>query len=247
MCLVVIAFQVVDDAPVLVAANREEFYTRSALPPQMQLGNPPVLCGIDRRAGGTWLGVNGFGVVVGVTNRNDARESSAPALRSRGLLCVDLLALPSAEAAMEAACRELRKGRYAGCNLFCVDRHGAFVVHWSDPLKVASLPAGIHVLASGDVDDFQDSRILRAHEFLTQEPASGVSEWMDRAGALCRLHGELGPPICLHGQDRGTVSSTVIALPQRPGQARYLHSNGPPCTSDYEDFSGILCEEVLAG
>ena len=68
MCLLAIQYQLVPEAPVLVAANREERYDRPSLPPAIQSGKPRVLCGVDEQAGGTWLGVNQNGMFVAVAN-----------------------------------------------------------------------------------------------------------------------------------------------------------------------------------
>ena len=50
MCLVVVLYRVVDGAPVLIAANREERYDRSALPPRVFRG-PRTNTMKPRRAG----------------------------------------------------------------------------------------------------------------------------------------------------------------------------------------------------
>ena len=81
MCLVAIAYRQVEGIPVFVAANREESYARPATPPQALPGKPPAVGGIDQLAGGTWLGVNARGVLVGITNR--AKSEVPPSPRSR--------------------------------------------------------------------------------------------------------------------------------------------------------------------
>jgi len=246
VCLAAVLYRVVDGFSAVVVANREEFYARPASRPQIRQASTPVLCGTDLRAGGTWLGVNGRGVIVGVTNRDDkAGDGKIPAVRSRGLLCADLLACPNAESVVADSCRELRTGRYADCNLFCVDAGAAYVVHGGSDVRVAVLSPGIHVLTSGDVDDSRDLRVRRASEFLAAKSGAEMANWEDHCKELCRLHGDDGPPICLHGIDRGTVSSTIIALHRRIDEARYLHSSGPPCMTEYEDFSDPLQAQVL--
>ena len=69
---------------------------------------PRVVCGIDRQAGGTWLGVNQFGLLVVVTNRPKALAPLEP--RSRGLLCRDLLDRRNARDAVATAVKELAEG-----------------------------------------------------------------------------------------------------------------------------------------
>ena len=50
-----------------------------------------------------------------------------------------------------------------------------------------------------------------------------------------------GPPaVCLHGKDRGTVSSSLLALRQPLSESIYLHAPGPPDSSPYEDYSHLF-------
>ena len=82
----------VDRYPVIIAANRDEHYDRPSAPPALWSTRPKILAGKDLLAGGTWLGVNEHGLLVGILNR---RSNSEPdpltQTRSRGLLCLDLL------------------------------------------------------------------------------------------------------------------------------------------------------------
>ncbi|MHC4141829.1 MAG: NRDE family protein, partial [Planctomycetota bacterium] len=119
MCLLVISYGAMDDAPVLVAANREERFDRAALPPHVQPGRPRILCGIDREAGGTWLGVNEHRLIVAVTNRPQTNAPTQPP--SRGLLCRALLRFRTAVEAAGHALQELSQRRYAGANYVCLD------------------------------------------------------------------------------------------------------------------------------
>jgi uncharacterized protein with NRDE domain len=51
MCILAIQYRLVPDSPILVAANREEFYDRPSQSPSIQSGKPRILCGIDQQAG----------------------------------------------------------------------------------------------------------------------------------------------------------------------------------------------------
>src|SRR4051812_48869099 len=105
MCLVALFLRVVEDAAVVIGANREEFYARPGEPPQVHDGPIRILAGRDPYASGTWLGVNEHGVLVAVTNR---RKTKVPMpARSRGLLTREALAFPTAAAAVEFATKEL--------------------------------------------------------------------------------------------------------------------------------------------
>src|SRR5688500_7573455 len=128
MCLLALFFRAVPDAAVVVGANREEAYARQGPPPRVLDGTVRAVAGLDPVAGGTWLGVNGHGVLAAVTNRPRSVVPDRP--RSRGLLVRDLLGCASARAAADQAARELDGGQYAGCNVLCVDADAAYVLHF---------------------------------------------------------------------------------------------------------------------
>src|SRR5438270_12576142 len=140
MCLLALFYRVVEDAPVIVGANREEHYARGGEPPHILRDSCAFVAGTDPLAGGTWLGVNEHGVLVAVTNRRKSYVPDRP--RSRGLLARELLGCPSAAAAVELATRELDADRYAGCNFLCADRERAVVLQAGDWLRVRPLPPG---------------------------------------------------------------------------------------------------------
>ena len=69
MCLLIALSRVLPDAPLLVAANRDERYDRPAEAiTVLRDRGPRILGGRDQVAGGTWLAVNEHGVLAGLTN-----------------------------------------------------------------------------------------------------------------------------------------------------------------------------------
>ena len=102
MCLLIAISGVVADAPLLIAANRDEFYDRDAVNlTVLQDTEPRMLGGRDLVAGGTWLAVNEHGVVAALTNKPTDGQRD-PAKRSRGEIPLLLAAQPSASAAVDA-------------------------------------------------------------------------------------------------------------------------------------------------
>lgn len=240
MCLLAILYHTVEDAPIVIAANREEAYSRPATAPQILPGRVAALAGIDQQAGGTWLGVNQHGVVAAVTNRRKSRPPAKP--RSRGLLCRELLGCTTAREAAKQAIEELERRPYAGCNVLVADAASADVIQWSDWLRVTPLASGVHVITSGDPDDPTDRRAARAMDWLAGQHISDAKSWIEALRGLCRDHGQPPgePPICLHRGQGGTVSSSVLALGYDRAASVYRHAAGPPCTTPYEDYSGLL-------
>lgn len=242
MCLLALFFRVVDDAPLVVGANREEAYARGGELPQLLGGPAQAVGGRDPAAGGTWLGVNCHGLLVAVTNRRGSRQADQP--RSRGLLVRDLLDCPSAAAAADRASRELDSGRYNSCNLVCADAERLIVIMAGDLLRVAMLPPGIHVLANRDVNDAADERLIYARWWLHQRPYRDADACLAALLELCSQGSNGHPPICLRGEQGGTVSSSLLALRLPPAPSTYLHTQGSPDRTPYVDFSHLLLPEV---
>jgi uncharacterized protein with NRDE domain len=238
MCLLALFYRVVDDAPVVVGANREEFYRRGGEPPQRLEGRLRAVGGRDPESGGTWLGVNERGVLVAVTNRPQTRAPKEP--RSRGLLVRDLLDCDSMKDAVKLATQELEHGTYAGCNLLLVSADAAVVLHAGDWLRVRPLPPGLHVLTNQDVNDASDRRLGHALWWLTQRSYERATDCVAALQELCGQTGNGDPAICIRKPDRGTVSSSILALAPGLAKSTYLHAQGPPDRTLYADVSELL-------
>jgi hypothetical protein len=57
---------------------------------------------------------------------------------------------------------------------------------------------------------------------------------------LCGQTGNGKPPICLRGDGRGTVSSSIIVVRSSLAESVYLHAQGPPDRTPYQDYSVLL-------
>ena len=90
MCLVLVAWRVHPDYPLVVAANRDEFFARPTAPVAFWEDAPKVLAGRDLEAGGTWMGVNRDGHFAALTNYRDPEQNRSGA-SSRGGLVADFL------------------------------------------------------------------------------------------------------------------------------------------------------------
>jgi uncharacterized protein with NRDE domain len=236
MCLVALFYRVVEDAPVIVGANREEFYVRGGEPPQLFDGTVRMIGGRDPVAGGTWLGVNEFGVLVAVTNR---RRSEKPReLRSRGLLLRDMLGCTTAAEATQLASQELSRDRYDGCNFLAVDQNSATVLHGGDWLRVRTLPPGLHVLANSDVNDASDRRVRYVLDGLGQWTYGCADHCVAALRDVCGQTGD--PPVCLRFEHRGTVSSSILVLRPDLSRSTYLHAQGPPDRTPFVDCSALF-------
>lgn len=247
MCLLAIQYQLVPEAPVLIAANREEYYDRQTQSPTIQSGKPRVLGGIDLVAGGTWLGVNQHGMMVAACNRRKVHPPQLPL--SRGVLCRELLKANSAEEAAEMALEELGEGRYDGVNYLCVDATSGHAVHGGDRLEVVDLPEGLSIMANQDLNDPRDERVQLARRLLTLQQLDSPVKFLAVASKVfARSPSPQGrPSITLRGRDKGTVSSTLISLGAKPRDAIYQYAPGPPDQYKYEDCSPLLRDILSRG
>lgn len=90
MCLILIATHFHPDYPLILAANRDEFYDRPTDRLDFWPDHPGLLAGRDRLAGGTWLGITRQGRIGAITNYREP-FSMDPTAPSRGKLVEDFL------------------------------------------------------------------------------------------------------------------------------------------------------------
>jgi hypothetical protein len=247
MCLLAIQYKLVPESPILVAANREEFYDRTSQVPSIQSGKPRVLCGIDDQAGGTWLGVNQHGLFVAACNRTKVLPPLSP--RSRGVLCRELLRANSSRHGVDMAMEELSTGKYDGVNFVIADGETGWVVHGGEEVEVVELDEGLSIVSNGDVNDPHDERVRMAKRLLTLQLLDSPVKFLAVASKVfARSPSTEGrPSMVLRGPEKGTVSSTLLSLGKKPRDAIYQYSAGPPDMSKYEDFSPLLRDILSRG
>lgn len=90
MCLILIAWRVDPGYPCVVAANRDEFFSRPSATLAFWDDQPQVLAGRDLRAGGTWMGVHRNGRFAALTNYREP-ENHEPNAPSRGAIVSNFL------------------------------------------------------------------------------------------------------------------------------------------------------------
>ena len=71
MCIIFIAFEARADYPLILAANRDEFYNRPSAAAGWWDDTPGIFAGRDLVGWGTWLGVTRSGRFAAVTNYRD--------------------------------------------------------------------------------------------------------------------------------------------------------------------------------
>jgi hypothetical protein len=239
MCILIVLRNRVQGRPLVVGANRDEFRDRPWRPP---LRTGPVLAPRDLRAGGTWIALHDAGLTVAVTNRPEPDPD--PERPSRGILALDLAGTGDAGRAVELLEAELRRARRNAFRVLVATAAEAYVgVHpgpdgsWGEILEVDD---GLHTLTNlRGLDELDHRGALDAADLREGTPLEAALPRMKEALAV---HEDRGPggadAICKHGEDRGTLSSSILALPA-PGSGEaplFLFAPGPPCETAWEEI-----------
>lgn len=125
MCTLVLLRRPGSAWPLLLAANRDELLSRPWRPPARHWPDRAgVVAGLDVLAGGSWLGINDYGVVAAVLNRVGSL-GPAENKRSRGELVLDALDHADARAAAEALA-DVDPEAFRPFNLIIADRFEAY-------------------------------------------------------------------------------------------------------------------------
>jgi uncharacterized protein with NRDE domain len=266
MCTLILGRDILDQGSLLVGANRDEDPARPADPPARLSEAQHVVGGRDIRGGGTWLAVRDARSVVAVLNRRGLASAPPEALRSRGLLALDVAcAAPGAgddafaNAALAAALASVASVAYAPFSLVCATPAGGWVLghDGSRTAEPQAIERGWHVLTHGEVDDAAEPRTVRLARKLAGFQPRDTAEAETRVLELLSLHGTFGdgaPPlaadamggaeaadraaVCIHSGRMVTVSTSVFRLARKG--ARYIHVEGRPCVTPPSDLPELL-------
>ena len=150
MCLILFAIEQHPHYPLVVIANRDEFYARPAQNAHWWQDHPDVFAGRDLQAGGTWLGVNRRGRFAAVTNVREPGGMTPGAL-SRGDLPLGYL---QGEVDAQAYLQQLqqRGASYSGFNLLFGDQQGLYFAS-NRSSGIERVSAGVYGVSNGGFDE----------------------------------------------------------------------------------------------
>ncbi len=176
MCIVALAWHVLDEMPLCLISNRDEFYHRPASTIHAW-PDSSIIAGQDLQSGGTWMGITATGRWAVVTNfREGGHKAVYPT--SRGHL---IQAFLESDVTPIRFAKEIEKVQcdYAGFNLFLGDQTQA--VYMSNRGEAPQVLAkGVYVVSNGLMtEDWEKTKHLRkrfTQEFLPMLQHTDTSE-----------------------------------------------------------------------
>ncbi|MDH5771987.1 MAG: NRDE family protein, partial [Rhodospirillaceae bacterium] len=194
MCTLVILRRPAHRWPLIIAANRDELLERPwEAPARHWPERPKTVGGLDKIGGGSWLGVNDYGLIAGVLNRPGTLGPIA-GKRSRGELVLEALDHAEATVAADALC-DINPNAYRPFNLVVADRHNAFWLCLKEGDKRVSktpIVEGVSMITAHDLNDTTSPRIGH-YLALFQKAAPPNPEKNDWASWQALLASKQGP------------------------------------------------------
>jgi uncharacterized protein with NRDE domain len=237
MCLLIVLVASDPAWPLIVGSNRDEVRERQASPPGLWLGERRrVLAPRDRRAGGTWIGINDRGLFAGLTNLGAHVVPDPPTSRGR----ITHLALDSddLENAVGAVTRAVTAEPYSGFQLVLSDGDSLVILeHEHRQLVRRDIETGYAVVGNRH----RHGELALPGLPLALEPGLDVGTRLARLRTILLDPGEHdGHKVLKTGGAYGTVSSSLIA--RRAESVRGLvwrYAAGPPDEAPYRDYGNL--------
>lgn len=257
MCLILLAWQAHPDYPLVVAANRDEYYSRRTAAADFWNDAPDVLAGRDLEAGGTWLGVTRSGRFAALTNYRDPARNKTGA-PSRGELARRFLA-DGQTAENYLSELESCAHRYNGFNLVFGDLDGLWCFSNCGEGEQALAP-GVYGLSNhlldtpwpkvargksalnGALQALPDEALLFA---LLRDDSIAPDEALPRTGVSLEWERLLSAAF-IHSPQYGTRSATVL-LRDRSGRVRFIEQGFRPDASPGErrEFAFAVSRQAI--
>ena len=225
MCIIALAYKTPALGPLVLLANRDEYYRRPAAPLDYWQDAPQTLGGRDLQAGGSWLAIDTRGRLAAVTHIRDGRPQ-APAARSRGEL-VQRFVNGDEDAFSFGQWLRAHRHEFGPFNLL-FGSHNDLLHFSSRSGQLNRLNPGIHVLSNADMDTpwFKSER-LRSHMQTLRRPPTEAEAlpWLcDRTAAEVTELPNTGvglalekllSPVFIVGRDYGTRASSLLTITAR--------------------------------
>jgi len=255
-------FQVLPDAPLIVAANRDERVDRPAVPVTvLRDRDPRILGGRDELAGGTWLAVNEHGVVAGLTNQ-PSPDGRDPTKRSRGELPLAFAKHRTAKEAVATVSAELDPAAYNACWMLVGDRESLFFIGISSgsTMDLEQLGPGLHILENAPLKPVSPKAAF-VRGLVTDAAAASAGNAAATVSALRTVLGDHRPAVpeprtdafgrvwppavtaaCVHVDGYGTRSAMIVSVPGVADAPAVMVADGKPCEEPMYDATALWVE-----
>jgi len=250
MCTILLAYQAIKDWPVIIGNNRDEFFSRAAIPPRVFTngGSQRWIAPIDEMSGGSWWACNQSGLLVFLTNRWSGLPPDDRKI-SRGRLVIDLIQNDSLDTVRQwLLTTDLVQ--YNPFNLLVLTRTSGFIAGNYPVFEEFALSPGFHFIGNGPlIDDqaFKGRMARRQFNCWSEQKLDMDRVMLGFREMLCAsLPQDSIPPQGFNVKldDYGTTSSTILAFSdhQRP-EVFCLYAAGNPLQTPYTDYSAmnLLC------
>ena len=152
MCVIFLSYNQHPKYPLILLANRDEFYDRPTANAHHWSDYPEILAGRDEVKNGTWLGVTNTGRFSAVTNYRDPNQIKG--INSRGDLVADFL---KTSVAPGEYLRQVRANadKYSGFNLIVGElNEGRDELHYFSNIqgRIRRLESGLYGLSNHLLD-----------------------------------------------------------------------------------------------
>ena len=238
MCTILFALDAHPNYPLVVAANRDEFFGRPTKEIHFWEDAPDLLAGRDLQGHGTWMGITRTGRFAAVTNYREMGKEQADA-PSRGDLAVNFLN-GSMSPQIYAATLEQSGQRYNGFNLIFGTAKDLWY-YGNRGGKATKVTAGIHGLSNAlldtawpKVNDGKQSlsealtQSMVSHKPLLKtlsNPKTYPDEVLPQTGVPLDWERSLSA-LCIAGEKYGTRTSSVLTI-DRSGKVIFTEQQHP--------------------
>ena len=253
MCTIIILNQMNSVYPLIVAANRDEFYSRPTRSPSFLATQPTIFGGRDLEKGGTWLGVTGSGFICGLVNQRTVHQKTGA--RSRGEVVLTALEAGTVKSA-QGYLEHLNLGDYNPFHILVADHRSAWIMSGHPRRSWHQLPPGLSILTNGGlnaqafpkvnrIQDLLSSPATHELELFIQLQSVLADEWMPDTFQAFEGTGldedtqRALHSVCVKTPLYGTRSSTIVGL--SPTESiQFHHADGCPSDVPFIDLSDHL-------
>ncbi len=237
MCTLIVMKDVFEEYPLVVASNRDEHPQRPSAAPKFWTDDPKIFAPRDLVLGGTWIGVNRYGVFAALTNLDGTPHKKG--LGSRGRLLANALRHPSARSAKDWLDGHLDDRdigffspppRYNGFNLVLADGDDCYLVVYTEVCAgICTLGSGVHIITGYG---HGPTHAPRARGIMRRWRSIGSPE-PGELDALLNFHGDGTPEAaaCVHDprEFHKTILSMIVRADREWSKFETWSREGPAC------------------